>query len=449
MYLRVFMADDLQEFVLTYFDEVGALVERPAFGVADVLLPDDVAGRLGVEPLLRLGFSEEASAPYPDARHLTVGDTLVERIEEDVRGRGRATRWFINEVGVDKRNLFEAIKQAVTVANGWLQAEKTANEAPQRHYYVRFNFKVALITDDKQEELVSVLMDLNSGQPAWELEATWERVFLERAWRLRPLPEAPLAWAPTLEESARLGVQSPESRALTQQTPDSASTDSRSLSPLSPDSLARLQARAAEAVTVKLAPTIRGLEQRSARRLELDRARLQAFYDDTAADLERRMSRTEDEARRHALAEKLAFVNAERANKLADVEAKYRLRLVLDLINAALIVQPKLSLAVRVENRYASIQYPFIWDPLLHHVEPPVCHGCGEAHYRIHLCTNGHLACDDCVLTCDFCKREFCKLCERDVGACIVCGRAVCIKSQVRCATCGRVTCSEHAGQCH
>ena len=42
------MSDSLQDFVLAYCEEVGGLIERPAYGLVDLLLPDEVARRLGV-----------------------------------------------------------------------------------------------------------------------------------------------------------------------------------------------------------------------------------------------------------------------------------------------------------------------------------------------------------------------------------------------------------------
>jgi hypothetical protein len=410
------VADDLEEFVLDFAHETGALVERPAFGLIDVLWSDDIARRLDVTPLQTLTFHEDVAAAHPDAVWVTIGHPLVERIEQEVRQRGQTVRWYVNAVRLDKRGLFDIIKREVGLSNAWLAPEPGAVERRQVHYYVRFNFRVALITDEKQEELVSVLMDLNSGRPAWEVER--EQMPLEQEPHFHDLIEAPLTWAPQW-------------------------------APLSAEAIAGLHERAGRAAAEKLAPILDAIQRRTARRLELDRARLEAYYDDTEADLQRRLERTEDEDRRRNLEEKLAFARADRAAKLADVEAKYRLRLALDLINVSLIAQPKLALDVRVENRYTCAVRSFVWDPLLKRLEPGVCDTCKRAFYRLHLCTNGHLMCDADVLTCSMCKREFCTLCQADVGACEVCGRPVCVKSQIRCRTCGRVTCQDDVGQCH
>ncbi len=411
------MADSLQDFVLAYCEEVGGLIERPAYGLVDLLLPDKVARRLGTEPLVRLAFTEETAAAHPEASHLTYGHPLLEGVVEDMQKRGLALRRYVNDVRLERSGLFQLIKNELAFPNAWLRPLKNAVEAPRTYYYVRFNFKVALVTDEKQEELASILMNLNTGQPAWELEEQ-EILPLEPEYRLRTMYDAPLLWRPELPLN-------------------------------SPERLAWLQQEAGRAVARKLTPTIEALQQRTARRLELDRARLEAFYDDTAADLERRLARTEDEARQASLEEKLAFAHAERERKLADVEAKYQLRINLELINTVLISQPKIALQAKLQNRYTSAQPTFVWDPLLHRVEPPLCQVCGRPAPRVHLCANGHLADEGCILHCAFCKRVFCTLCQDDVGACAVCGKPLCVHSQILCKVCGQVTCQEDVGQCH
>jgi hypothetical protein len=193
------------------------------------------------------------------------------------------------------------------------------------------------------------------------------------------------------------------------------------------------------------------LRRRAARYLELDRARLTGYYDDTVRDLRRRIGRASDGARRTSLEDKLATAQAEREAKLADVEAKYRLRVELELLNVQVIVQPKVFLPVRVGNRTAKTEHVVVWDPLLHRIEPLACDVCGRAATRLMLCSGGHLAHEDCLLRerCVDCKRVYCRLCADQVSRCVVCDRPVCLHSLNRCSTCERSTCREHVGLCH
>ena len=50
---------------------------------------------------------------------------------------------------------------------------------------------------------------------------------------------------------------------------------------------------------------------------------------------------------------------------------------------------------------------------------------------------------------CVDCKRVYCRLCTKQMKACVVCDRPVCASSLNRCPTRGRGTCREHVGLCH
>jgi len=54
----------LEELVLGYCRQVDGLVEPPAYGAYEVLLPDEVAARWGVAPLQHFAFAPEADPPH-------------------------------------------------------------------------------------------------------------------------------------------------------------------------------------------------------------------------------------------------------------------------------------------------------------------------------------------------------------------------------------------------
>jgi hypothetical protein len=213
--------------------------------------------------------------------------------------------------------------------------------------------------------------------------------------------------------------------------------------------LTGLLERAKAGAARELAESLDNLRRRAQRHLELDQARLEQYYADLQTDLERRLSRaTED--RRPALADKLAAVQVERQNKLLDAQAKYELRLTLELINLSVISQPKITLPVQIENRHTNVTRLLTWDPLLRRLEPLVCDACGQPGYELFLCANGHLAHKECLAPqCVDCKRAYCQKCGNSVKSCVVCDQPVCVRSLSRCATCGRGTCQEHIGLCH
>ncbi|HOG45698.1 MAG TPA: hypothetical protein PLB78_03555, partial [Anaerolineae bacterium] len=404
---------DLRDFVLDFLQVNGALVEPPRFGAHEVLLPDALAGQLGVPALQEIVFDD---VDVDDGRlHLTQGHPQVDRIVELARRSPAPAQAHVNAVRLDKRGLAAAARQTLSFANARLvELPKEVERSVLSHYLV-FAFKVTLTTDEKQEHLATVAIDAQAGWPV-EWEAIRTEAALEEALAFAHLATARPRW-----------LDAPQ--------------------PLETAALAGLLKRAECAAVARMSGAIEGLSRRAARHLELDRARLEQYYDDLVRDLERRLRRAEGE-RQATLHDKIAAAQAERQLKLADAEARYRLRVDLELITVQVITQPKIELLVQIENRNTRVQRRIVWDPLPHAIEPLACDVCGQPGLSLQLCSGGHLAHAECLLEhqCTDCKRVYCSLCAAQMAACAVCGRPVCQTSLNRCGICGRATCHEHVG---
>jgi hypothetical protein len=408
----------LQDFVLGFYQLHGGLVEPPRYGAYEVLLPDEVAERLQAPAVEEVVFDDTGPGEEDGHLHLGPGHPLVERMVEITRQDAAPAQAYINAVRLDKRGLADAARQALTFANARLVTLPGQMETPALFHYLLLDLRLVLLTDEKHELLDLAAMDMQSGWPV-----DWSAI----------QAQATLSDEPAF---ASLPVASPLWIA--------------DASPLTPSSLAGLFARAQAAVLGQEAQAVSGLSRRAARFLELDRARLEQYYDDLQRDLERRLARSEGE-RQASLREKLAAVRTERELKLADAEARYRLRIDLGLVSALVVAQPKLILQVQIENRGTAIQRRVVWDPLLHQIEPLRCDVCGRPGASLHLCSGGHLSHADCLLEqqCVECKRVYCRLCGEQMTACEVCGRPVCRSSLIKCSECGKGTCREHTGACH
>jgi hypothetical protein len=407
---------ELTDFVLNYCRRAGALIEPSADGVYDVLLPDDVSAQWHVPALQRFAFEDGRFSA--DMTRLGYGHPLVEQMAESARSEPLCGRLYVNEVRLDKHGLADLARAALTFPNARLIEAPRQTESRAMSHYVRFNFKAALITDERREQLVSVMMDAQAGHAVKELAQIEELAPLEAEPAFKNLATAPLRWR-------------------------------KEAQPLSRAALDGLLERASRAALVELAPAIESLQRHAARYLDLDHARLEEYYDHIERDLQRRAERTAED-KRAAIESKLAAARVERQAKLADVEAKYKLRVELALVNLLVVEQPKVVRVVQIENRTITVTRTVVWDPLLHRIEPLVCDACGQPSTRLFLCSGGHLAHEECLLPqCVDCKRAFCKLCENQMSACAVCDRPVCVPSLNRCGECGRSTCREHVGLCH
>ena len=420
---------DLANFILNAFRQEEAIVDPPAYGVHEVLLPEKAARHWGVPPFLRLTF-DDTSLPQSlldqdteEIVHLGYGHSLVETLAQEWRDRLACAVAHINNIRLDKRGLAQLARQSVGLPNARLTALPRQIERPALSHYILFNFKASLLTDEKRERLVPVMMDLQAGHAVADRAKLQALMLLEDRSDFEELPPAPARWMSTRP------------------------TDN----PLAEPVLSALLERATRAALDEMAAPLERLQRRTARHLELARARLTEYYDGLAHDLDRRITRTGDDERRGRLQDRLKTLQIERGAKLADIEAKYHLRIELVLVNTMVITQPKMHLAVQIGDRHTKIERTVVWDPLLHQLEPPVCDVCGRPGKRLSLCAGGHLAHEECLHAeqCIDCKRLYCRLCAGQMNHCAVCGRPVCQHSLNRCDDCGRGTCRQHVGLCH
>jgi hypothetical protein len=377
------MAQDstsLEGLVLGYFRQVGALVEPPAYGVYEVLLPDEAAARWGIFPHQKIVF--DAVHQQDGVTFLHYGHALIETIAEELRGQSANGQFFINNVRPEKPGLPSEIEKAFSLPNAKIFFIPAEKEKIRHHHYARFNFKVSLVADEKRELVLPVWMDLQNGYPVSGAEI--ERLgILDEENQFLHIPSAPAFWS---NEPA-----------------------------LSPKTLSALLERARQAVPHELGETLANLQTRLARFLELDRARLNDYYNGLLKDAKRRLQKA-DEERRPALETKIEVINAERESKFLDVEQKYHLRIQLELVNLAIIAIPKLDLMVEIRKRTSTIKRTVTWNPLLHTIEPLLCDVCNRSGMTLHLCENGHLVHAECLAPqCVECKRTYCQTCAKEV----------------------------------
>lgn len=412
---------ELETFVLGYLEQMDSIVEPAVYGIHEVLLPDVVAERWHTAVYQRLAFADTEDEAVT---RLGYNHPLVERMIEEARGQMASTQAYINSLRLNKKDLDKLAVKEWGVVNGRVVPQLRATLARARSTYIRFNFKAAILSDEKQERLVSVLMDAHAGYRVAETDLIETQASAkEPDTVLRSLPDAPIRWQPD---------------------------DNQPLSnPLDQRTLTALLERAKTAVLQELSEHLKLLQKRVSRFRELDEARLTEYYDELERDLQHRLNRASAD-RRASLIDKLEAVKTERGHKSADIADRYQVQLNLTLLNLKVIRQPKLLVPVNIKNRVTKVSAYAVWDPLRHRLEPLACAVCGLPLRRAYLCHNGHLVDEDCLApACIDCKRVFCRQCADEVGECEVCHEPLCGHSRIRCDVCGRGTCRAHQGLCH
>jgi hypothetical protein len=413
---------DLSRFVLDYLEQQGSVVAPPAFGVYEVLMPEELAADLGVDDFQHLRFDGEPAPDASDATlQLSVNHPLVDTIAAQVAAQPASAAVYVNQVRLEKRGLVELARKTFGFPNARLDYVPQTQERSELHHYLQFNFKVTILSEEKQEDLASVLMDVQAGHAVTDPAQLRMLAVYDTTPVFEGFPLAQPRWIGAGE-------------------------------PLALETLHALLARAETATRASLTPRLTALAARMAHHLALDLARIEEYYNELATDLRKRQSRVDaaDTARRQEFDDKLAMLEAERRTKTEDVRGRYGLRVELELVNTLLVTQPKVTIPASISNRTATIQRTVVWDPLTHRLEPLVCDVCGQPGDGLHLCTGGHLAHPTCLAPqCVDCKRVYCQLCASQINTCVVCQQPVCRQSLITCPTCGRGTCREHQGLCH
>lgn len=178
---------DLSHFVLGYLEHAGGMVAPPAYGVHEALLPDDLAEQLQIDSYLRLAFGVEEEA---GALRLSVNHPLVEAMAEQAAQQPGHAQVAINHVRLEKPGLYDLAAKTFSFANARLSAPRNAVEQSALHHYLRFNFKATLLSDEKQEQIVSVTLDVQAGHAVRDPEHLRRLVTFETETAFDHLPLA-------------------------------------------------------------------------------------------------------------------------------------------------------------------------------------------------------------------------------------------------------------------
>ena len=404
---------ELRRFLLDGLPTLGVLAEAPQYGLVDLILPDSMAASLDGRTFLHLALSPDAAAHDTSVEYLSYGSPLLDRLLALAKEGTTSARWFVRGLHHPPKDLRAELARQISLPNAWLSPQ-VGREDITDHYAAVFWFRATILSHEKREHMVAGAIDLHSHRPLPVQALLLADLDVEGD------PFVPIApfWSPSGAAPA----------------PDLAAAI---------DQAQRQAARQAEQL---LAADLASAAERSARRLEAARSRLESFYADMAHSLEQRMQKSSDD-KKEDLQAKLAVVAAEREKKLQEADEQYRVRLILHVVAAALIVRPMPTTSVVIENRYTRATLPVAWDTLGKTLDVPVCQICETPTSALHLCNNGHLVCSADTIRCSACKREYCSDCG--MGECAVDHAPLCSHHQITCPTCGQIVCQEHQGLCH
>jgi hypothetical protein len=265
---------------------------------------------------------------------------------------------------------------------------------PRQDLLYAFNFRAAYVSDEKQEDFITVVLD-DQGQPRPET--------------VQMLTDFDAA---LLTSDQAVPVSADQLRA----TLDAAAQVAR----------AQVDARADE------------LEKAIQPRLEKVLLRLSRYYrrllDEAQSD-----DPGQDEVLQADLQRDLELKTAEELER-------HQLRVTLTPLSYAVAQAPFARRRLSLETRHS--QHVVELDQNLHtgQAVPIACQHCGEPLDALALCDHGHTAHPGCLDTCRRCGLDVCRACG--IQACAICGQLVCANCIARCQHCERWLCAQHVQLC-
>lgn len=157
---------------------------------------------------------------------------------------------------------------------------------------------------------------------------------------------------------------------------------------------ARLQATLVDEAVARLA----AFREAVARRHRRDAERVDQYFADVAADLDRRIAVRKDAP---GLRAKLAAIPDEHRRRRAQLVANHALKVSLELLGLAALHGPGLDAELLVKRRKREVTVPARFDGLANQWAPLQCDGCGSSIFAFAMCDAAvHVLCADCWNLC-------------------------------------------------
>ena len=337
------MADiELRAFVAAGVRELGGLADEPKLGALDLILPEALGERLGGRQYLRLDPACEA---------LTVESPIVDAVAGALAQAGCAAQAYLNPVYLQGGDLETKWARAFRLPAGRCALAALALEETT---HALFHFRATYETDEKEERLYAVAVNLTTRAPYDAIAQEWPRLFLD---------EAP-AYGELVKTAA--------------------------------PKLADLKKPLEKTLRRAMAPDIEALRATQEKFMGRELRRLEQYYGTLEAELDERGRRPSSQGQAVSLAERRRAVALDRAKKVRDAVEKHRLRVEAEAFALLFVHQPWLRATMRLESRRETLERPFFWNPALKAFAPAACDVCAEETTALCL-RGGRLLCPSCA----------------------------------------------------
>lgn len=333
----------LEQFVRDYVESIGGVWDEVEPQVYDLLLPADsplAASAPAASPVVRLTFDPEALPEHPSAQLASFGTPLVDSLIGDALRRGSFQCLYFLGLNLAPHDLAGKARRAFSLPpdTDFRVLRARSMHFPQAFFW----FESTFISDQKENELLSVAMDLHYSRQMRHHEKLLDPT------RLADRPAQSLPEAPHIP-------------------------------------LARAVPLARQEVLRTLGPMIHLRNRELTERLDRQVARMRRYYADLASEADASATRAKDnEEAKARIASRRQALLREEALRIAELRQKNTLRVTVRQLITLLIYQPKILLALSLSlPKKPPLELSAVWDPLVEAIEAIPCPTCRTPTYTL------------------------------------------------------------------
>lgn len=347
---------ELEQFVVGFFATHEAVVERRPAGELEVLLPEVIAGRLGIDEHLRLAFGSET---IPGCEPIHYGSALLDKLVAEACGSVPVAACVLEFDYVKSAGFERLVAEQFSFVGARCEIRSQGRTLID---YLRLSLRYTAQSDEQKTGLLDLIFNAETGALVQQMGAVL---------------------------------------AMISKRPGSCSRDellSRGRVKALADWAARLAPKLAAS---EIAPFIESMK----RRYQRDSANLEEYYAGLRREMEASLSRAGlSEQLIAERQEKIAALPDELTRKKDDIFKKYSVRVKMEPVALLAIRTPAVKVLCRLAIGRRLREISLIYNPVTKTLDPLVCEGCGNNAVVISFCSAQHLLCPVCSGHCPRCR---------------------------------------------
>lgn len=342
----------LPDFITTYLNRAGAVVEPAGYGLFQVLLPEELVPVFGREELL-LAFDYEVAGETPGSTFVTPGSPLLDTVVRLALDYGRQTAlYWSGKLPAPPRSLEERISARIEFRH--CRPPRIEASWVAENIYYGFYFRCVFRSFEKTEAVIPVFINGYQGLPAPAFTREAESLFLleQPEYQLAPAPVRPLA----------------------------------ELYPVAGQELDRM-----------VREQVRPLQKTALSLQEKELAKIRSYFAETEAEILKKLAASTDPAKKMRLEQQLAATRADQERRIKDTRVRYQVEVDACLDHLVAYHLPCVFTRLNLQHKASSLAQTLIYNPLGGDIELPACPRCGRASSCLVPTAAGQLLCLECL----------------------------------------------------